>query len=982
LAVADTGNDRVCVFSYDAQTFEFTHEFDIAPLSAPRDVASGYKGRIYVAETGADRVKVYRDDGGFFGEFRAEIVGGLKGPLAVAEVDGRIVVADTGHNRILEVDDVEEMVNPKRLYSTQIRPVRLGTNDVEFEWRTAMPTLASLDCGVTKEYGITISEREPAVLHKLKLTNLTPGRRFFYRVKGAVFSFPEPSTSRELVFTTQPEAGQTWHADFPIMVLIYKELSLREEYPAGEYPSVPGTVELSDSDILAVGETLKKGREFFFRNTHLRVNVDFDVQVIYDPLLLRESWGFMGPNERVTSDFAAAAGSLGKEPGDYVGVIALYAWENIIDDANRVRIKQTSPGVTYGLGGPWAYSDVCYSAIPLGQGHGRRLLEALVTQIHAQLDSILYASGYPSFVPATEPTRFPGPSGFGLSFHASALRAWQEPVWTSVQYGGVSFSTDADSDSVADDDPSLPFDEKRLGSSPAYADTDRDGFSDLQEATAGILHPSNPTAADTDGDRIADGADPYPLYPIVPECSILPAYVDGRLGLLEWEALDAVPNLVTSGDISGEVLFGWDYGKLYFASQSDKRAALRILIDAAGDGWYHGLDNYEVLVTPAENNQVRVAAKLLDPEGRRGDAYTYDVFNRGEIEAAASTSISGWVVECAIPRSFETGLVPEAGAKVKVAVALIRPGESAWLGSSYGNPNPPEPIFEDGDFASLVLTVPNVEANPKPTLEIEEISVGNPTVEPGELETRRITVRVMNNTDVRKRAAVSLMVPEGWRVVPEPSKEAHVRGERSSEVGFDVVIPKDAPVGWSRVDAALVYQGEVVDDQGRTLFIPIDWRLIGPFENAGGSGFDEIYPPEEARAGAGSVKPGIEFLAAEGEEVLFADALGIDDWATVYLETSLGAPQEEEDALFAFGAPGPYKMWLNGTEIARGEIYRDMGAVPGAESVPVKLESGMNRILVKLCTEGPAPGREMGFFFSVTDPDGKPLSGLSSSGQL
>lgn len=70
---------------------------------------------------------------------------------------------------------------------------------------------------------------------------------------------------------------------------------------------------------------------------------------------------------------------------------------------------------------------------------------------------------------------------------------------------------DSDEDGLADNDPRLPIDELRLGTSAHAIDTDGDGLEDFFEVAAGVYSGSNPRLADTDGDGIPDGKDPWPL---------------------------------------------------------------------------------------------------------------------------------------------------------------------------------------------------------------------------------------------------------------------------------------------------------------------------------------------------------------------------------------------------------------------------------------------------------------------------------------
>ena len=63
----------------------------------------------------------------------------------------------------------------------------------------------------------------------------------------------------------------------------------------------------------------------------------------------------------------------------------------------------------------------------------------------------------------------------------------------------------------------LSITEEALGSSTNHADTDGDGLSDLEEATAGVRGGTDLNRPDTDGDGLADGSDPDPFGEGAPE---------------------------------------------------------------------------------------------------------------------------------------------------------------------------------------------------------------------------------------------------------------------------------------------------------------------------------------------------------------------------------------------------------------------------------------------------------------------------------
>lgn len=94
LYVADSGNDRVSVFSGAGA---FLRAFGAGELAEPKDVALDGSGRAFVADYGNDRVAVFSAAGAFLFEFG---VGSVVKPTGIS-VDGSVVfVADSGSERI------------------------------------------------------------------------------------------------------------------------------------------------------------------------------------------------------------------------------------------------------------------------------------------------------------------------------------------------------------------------------------------------------------------------------------------------------------------------------------------------------------------------------------------------------------------------------------------------------------------------------------------------------------------------------------------------------------------------------------------------------------------------------------------------------------------------------------------------------------------------------------------------------------------
>jgi DNA-binding beta-propeller fold protein YncE len=120
--VADTGNDRVSVFT-TAGVFLFAFGAggpDPAHLLQPRDVAIGAGGATYfVADTGNHRVAVFDVQGGFlfsFGQY-GKLDGNFRTPSCVVTApDGSIRVCDTQNNRI-------QAFAPDGTWQASIKPV-------------------------------------------------------------------------------------------------------------------------------------------------------------------------------------------------------------------------------------------------------------------------------------------------------------------------------------------------------------------------------------------------------------------------------------------------------------------------------------------------------------------------------------------------------------------------------------------------------------------------------------------------------------------------------------------------------------------------------------------------------------------------------------------------------------------------------------------------------------------------------------------
>ena len=150
------------------------------------------------------------------------------------------------------------------------------------------------------------------------------------------------------------------------------------------------------------------------------------------------------------------------------------------------------------------------------------------------------------------------------------------------------------------------------------------------------------------------------------------------------------------------------------------------------------------------------------------------------------------------------------------------------------------------------------------------------------------------------------------------------------------------------------------------------WLVVGPFDNEGKGGFDRPFGPEEERA-----RPIVLGHAYEGKErpVRWRAApdvspfgwldLGVfvrpSEKVCVYASTFVHDARSKSDSKRAparpisvwVGSAGAARVWWNGAEVLSDAKYRSLDSDRLAASVT--LESGWNRLLVKVCGDDDSP---------------------------
>ncbi|MEJ8801744.1 T9SS type A sorting domain-containing protein [Pontibacter sp. H249] len=387
--------------------------------------------------------------------------------------------------------------------------------------------------------------------------------------------------SRTITFTveeTPAEPAYTSYVELNNLVVVYKNTN-------------GGTIPDSYPDSLA--KALEETNKFYWRQSYMTFNLKWTVYVIEEELERVHENGYVFPHE-VDADLRARGFPV--DSFDAVGAVVrgggAYAWgtNNILGRGSYFQV-------------PWWEEHYLFSWF-------------FVHEFHHILDAMFVSSGHPEY-----PHNHPGAaramgeyvprSGGNWDLNREIVLNWDRQDWFDLSnngnWGKIRTALDADTDTIPDNEPNVPFDEARYGSSSARVDTDGDGLTDLQEAMIGIFTPSNPLSADTDGDGLPDATDPEPLYPIkttVPKVSNLS--IDQSI--TEWPVAG---NYFFNRNPADSASFHLAYSEnnLYLGARIPGNFnEVEILIDGNNDGMFHGKDNIWLVF----NNSGIVSIRLFD----------------------------------------------------------------------------------------------------------------------------------------------------------------------------------------------------------------------------------------------------------------------------------------------------------------------------------------------------------------------------------
>lgn len=164
------------------------------------------------------------------------------------------------------------------------------------------------------------------------------------------------------------------------------------------------------------------------------------------------------------------------------------------------------------------------------------------------------------------------------------------------------------------------------------------------------------------------------------------------------------------------------------------------------------------------------------------------------------------------------------------------------------------------------------------------------------------------------------------------------------------------------------------------------WQLIGPFDAPGTSGFATRFPPED------EVDLAAEYAGQNGATILWQPHETPDEMGTVNLIQAIGPVAEavaygyavlrspaRREVEIRCGADDNISVWLNGEQVLAREQWLN-GTRLDRFIVPVTLEEGDNRLLVKICQgpqhKDPAVGNNWTMQLRICDETGVGVEGI------
>lgn len=180
------------------------------------------------------------------------------------------------------------------------------------------------------------------------------------------------------------------------------------------------------------------------------------------------------------------------------------------------------------------------------------------------------------------------------------------------------------------------------------------------------------------------------------------------------------------------------------------------------------------------------------------------------------------------------------------------------------------------------------------------------------------------------------------------------------------------------------YQSSKNDQKAKELFAMMgainNWQVLGSFDNASGSGFAKDWGAITKKSVKDVFKNKVDAdvrwytpTANKPDNWFYFDYYFVLNDAIMYAQSFVNSPSTQEVYL-RIGTSGSLKIWVNDALVS--SIPEERNCDLDIYGYKVKLNKGINRILVQI---GQSEITNANFLLRLTDVDGNPISGLTSS---
>ncbi|MEP0766907.1 MAG: hypothetical protein HRF45_10265 [Fimbriimonadia bacterium] len=299
--LANGWNCRLEVFDYDSATGKLTRrgprEGIIWGFWLTRSVTGDAQGNLYGCDTNFGNINIFANRASLNNESqraRTESGGAYGAMRNVTDIainsKGDVAVADAGNNRIVIFD--KEFSKPG---SPRISQRAATTATIEWKTRSKSRTAAiyrqSDICELTpgndrpwETEKVTKVEGRGAetTTHKLMLTGLEPGKRYFYKLRMPdARTIPGGGWSREYAIATMPPKGQMAYVHIPVKLLLVANVMHTESLR----PDTPWPTPMPASEVHTYREAIDETVLFYWMNSAMRYFTD--VTFVVDSTMYR-----------------------------------------------------------------------------------------------------------------------------------------------------------------------------------------------------------------------------------------------------------------------------------------------------------------------------------------------------------------------------------------------------------------------------------------------------------------------------------------------------------------------------------------------------------------------------------------------------------------------------------------------------------------------------------------------------------------------